>query len=119
MYHAPLRIAFKRIQADINRQTIDQRCLQLAVSAINCTVGPEDLRLGLLVLGAFVNPAGKTPAPSPMEIASLIDSVGDEMKKERSRTKNAFGPKHNGGQEEKDDLTALLNRPAGCMVQAF
>lgn len=56
-YHAPLKLAYKRIWTDTRSPTSDRNCLHLVVSAIQYTVGPEELCADLLVSDAVLQPA--------------------------------------------------------------
>lgn len=47
-FFAPFRAAFLKLTCLLNRQTADRHCLQLAVFAVNSTIGPEGLCLTLL-----------------------------------------------------------------------
>lgn len=42
-YHASMRIAYERIRMDADQRTGEQKCLDLAVSEINCKMRPEGL----------------------------------------------------------------------------
>lgn len=50
-HHAPLRLAYERIRADMSLGTCDQECLQLAFIAVNCMIGPGGLCPAQLALG--------------------------------------------------------------------
>lgn len=72
-YHATLRLAYERIRRDLDRQSSDKECLEIAVFAVSCTTGPEGLCPTLLVFGAIPRPALTSPAQTQMERARMID----------------------------------------------
>lgn len=74
-YHAPLRLVEERIPAVTRRQTSDNTWLDLAVFAINRTVGFEGLSPALLIFGAVPRPARLTRTSTQLERACLIDQV--------------------------------------------
>lgn len=74
-YHASLRLSYERISAESNKSATHEECLDLAVSAINCTAGPEKLCPALLVIGAIPRLASMTLTPTQTERARLIDSA--------------------------------------------
>lgn len=48
-YHAPLRAAFKKLRDSLPSSETDNDCLQMALKAVNDTIGPEGLCPTLLV----------------------------------------------------------------------
>lgn len=42
-YHRPLLVAYNKIRESLGRETSNDDCLQLAVKAVNETIGPEGL----------------------------------------------------------------------------
>jgi hypothetical protein len=58
-YHGPLRFALTKIRDSLLDEN-EQECLQLAVKAVNDTMGPETLIPKLLVFGALPRPDGET-----------------------------------------------------------
>lgn len=52
-YHASLRSAYQKMRDSLRRTNSDEDCLQLAIKAVNDTIGFEGLYSILLVLGAI------------------------------------------------------------------
>lgn len=52
-YHAPLRAAFLKLRSDMHRHITDTHCLQLAVLAVNATIGPK-CRCPMLLVSGFL-----------------------------------------------------------------
>lgn len=84
-YHDRLRLAYEKIPARTERKASDQECLDLALFAINCTVGTEIMCPTLLVFGAVSRSARLTPAPPQLERAHLIAQALKELKKTQAR----------------------------------
>lgn len=118
-YHAPLRAAYKKIRDSLPRLESDEDCLQLAVKAVNDTIGPEGLCPTLLVFGAIPRPARKTPAPQQLERAKAIDEAMNAVGKEQAKQRVAFGLRHFGTPVGREKSYQLQKLPAGFPVYVY
>ena len=86
-YHAPLRQAFNVIKADLQGHgTVDKIILQMAVKAVNDTVGPNGLVPTLLVFGTYPRLSDTSPSsPSITAQAIAIRKAMAEVRKEKAR----------------------------------
>lgn len=117
-YHAPLRSAFTKIRESLPRSETDEECLQLAVKAVNDTIGPEGLVPTLLVFGAIPRPATVEPAKCQMERARALEKAMDAVTREQAKRRIALGLKSKSpkGVEHSTELRKL---PAGAKVYVF
>lgn len=118
-YHAPLRAAYEKLRSDLPRENSDEDCLQMAVYAVNNTVGPEGLCPTLLVFGAIPRPIRTKPSPSQIERASAIDAAMQEVEQEQARQRIRFGLNHPTGSKGGEDKNGLRQLPAGSKVLVF
>lgn len=72
-YNAPLIEAFPKLRSDLGSVTTDRHCLQLAVFAVNATIGPEGLCPMLLVFGALPRPARRMPSKTKLARSQAIE----------------------------------------------
>lgn len=87
-------MAYHRITADSDRQKSDEEFVRLAVFAVKCPEEPEGFCLALLVFGAIRIHAMSNPVPSKFERAKIIEIAMEEVAKEQSCKKVAFGLLH-------------------------
>jgi hypothetical protein len=82
-YYTPLRRVYKIIRTELKEEGIDDEvCLQMAVKAINDTVGPNGLVPTLLVFGAYPR---MTSADLPaLSIVKRSKAIQDAMRELRS-----------------------------------
>lgn len=90
-YHGPLRTAFLKIRDALSTSDSDNECLQMAVKAVNDTVGPEGLCPTLLVFGALPRPARNIPSPTQLGRSQAIEKAIKAVEKEQVKRKIAFG----------------------------
>lgn len=84
-YHEPLRRAYQTIRHDLPTMSQDL-VLQMAVKAINDTVGPDALVPTLLVFGAFPKMTPLDPPnPSVLERARVIRKAMTQVRETRDR----------------------------------
>ena len=106
-YHGPLRVAYNKIAMDI-RNASKEDLLQMAVAAVNNTVGPEGLCPTLCVFGVLPRPARTTFAPNQISRAKAIDSAAEQVQKFQTKQKVKLGRKHRGPYPgERHDLECL------------
>ena len=88
-YHTPLRRAYKIIRTELKEEGIDDEvCLQMAVKAINDTVGPNGLVPTLLVFGAYPRmTSADPPAPSIVKRSKAIQDAMRELRSLQARRK--------------------------------
>ena len=104
-YHEPLRAAFMKIRSMFRTaDESDSDVLQLAVQAVNNTLGPEGLIPTLLVFGALPRPARNIPAPRQTDRARAIDGAMKGVKQIQAQRKVQFALKYRGpyGRERED-----------------
>ena len=118
-YHAPLRAAYTKIRSSLGRSESDADVLQMAVKAVNDTIGPEGLCPTLLVYGAIPRPAKLTPAETQLARAKALDSAMDSVRKEQAKRRVAFALKHYKGPKGKEDSNKLLTLPAFSPVYVY
>ena len=118
-YHAPLRSAYLKIRSDLPRTESDADCLQMAVKSVNDTVGPEGLCPTLLVYGSIPRPARQTPADTQLARAHAMDKARDEVLKEMSKKKVAFGLRTSGLPVSNEQEQELIKLPAGSPVLIY
>ena len=118
-YHAPLRLAYTRIRDDLPRSETDAECLQLAVKCINDTVGPEGLCPTMLVFGTIPRPPRRTPAPTQLQRASVIEKCMSEVRKEFCKRKLAFALRHPRNAAAQDQERRLQKLPSGSPVLVY
>jgi hypothetical protein len=107
-YHAPLRAAYLKIRSTCGRDTSNSDVLQLAVKAVNDTVGPEGLFSTLLVFGSIPRPARTTRACTQLSRASALEKGMREVERIHAENKVAFGLRYRGPYgREREDLTRL------------
>ena len=117
-YHAPLRAAYLKIRESLSRTTKEER-LQLAVKAVNDTVGPEGLCPTLLVFGTLPRPARIHPAATQLERAKAKGEATKEFHKEISKRKIAFAKKHTHSPKGKASNAEIHKLPAGAPVRVW
>lgn len=78
-YHAPLRASYTRIRADLDRETSDADCLQMAVFTTNTYMEPEGLCPTLLVFGIIPIPARTATSATQFERPLAIDNATKEL----------------------------------------
>lgn len=105
--HAPLGMAYKRVQEATDRETSDQDCLPIAVFAFICTVALQCLCSVLFVFGTIPRSEHGTPAPSKVGKERLINTVMSEAEEEKPRRKLAYGLKHKESLKGKEFSVAL------------
>lgn len=115
-YYPSLRQGYETIRTNMDRQTAAYECLQIVLLSVSCTVRSEVFCPGLLVFGAISRPAQTNPPPSGLEQAKLVDRVRNEIAREQSRRKIAFGLKHKGGEIGQEHLSMLLRFAAESFV---
>lgn len=115
-YHAPLRKAFQKLEADLPKEKAAD-ILQMAVHCVNSTIGPEGLCPTLCVFGAIPKPARNCPAPQQIERARAIDDAIREVEREQTKRKVTFGLRYRGpyGKERSD----LDNLHFGAPVRVY
>jgi hypothetical protein len=107
-YHAPLRAAYLKIRSTCGRNTSNSDVLQLAVKAVNDTVGPEGLFSTLLVFGSIPRPARTTRACTQLSRDSALEKGMREVERIHAENKVAFGLRYRGPYgREREDLTRL------------
>lgn len=63
-YHAPLRCAYKTLRSSLDKAEASvPECLQMAVFAVNSTIGPEGLCPMMLLFGSIPRPVRTTSSP--------------------------------------------------------
>lgn len=118
-YHAPLRAAYNKIRDALPRSENDTECLQLAVKAVNDTIGPEGLCPTVLVYGTLPRPPRRTPADTQIQRAKTLDLAMDAVLKEQSKRRIAFALRHPSSpkaQEQEEQLSLL---PSGAPVLVY
>lgn len=84
-YHAPMRIAYKKAFAEMDRQTSDQEFFHLVVFAVSCMAGPQDLCRVVLVFELIRALARELSLPSRMGTAEpnecAIEAVAKDERK--------------------------------------
>lgn len=63
-YHAPPHAAYNKIKANMPPDTRDAERLNMTLSSMNATVGPEELCLILLVFSVIPRPTRSVPSSS-------------------------------------------------------
>jgi len=81
-YHAPLRRAYEILRAELGSGISNDAVLQMAVKAVNDTVGPDGLVPTLLVFGAYprIN-MESPPTPSMVHRAEAIQKAMKALRK--------------------------------------
>ncbi len=81
-YHAPLRRAYGILRAELGSDVSNEAVLQMAVKAVNDTVGPDGLVPTLLVFGAYprIN-MESPPTPSMVRRAEAIQKAMKALRK--------------------------------------
>lgn len=102
-YHGPLRAAYEKLQTSLPSENSTD-LLQMAVFAVNSTIGPEGLCPCLCVFGAIPSPLRHVPAPTQMARAEAIDEAVSAVQKHHARAKVQFALKYRGpfGKEHGD-----------------
>ena len=118
-YHAPLRSAYNKLRDTLPRSETDIDCLQMAVKAVNDTIGPEGLFPTLIVYGTLPRPLRRTPAETQIRRAEALDSAIKEVQKEQAKRKIAFALRHSGGPKAKEQEQELQRLPAGSPVLVY
>lgn len=115
-YHAPLTMAYEKIQDDLDRQKSDCECSRMADIAINCTVRPKGLRPSLLEFGVFPRAAKRSPAAAQLKRDCLMDKIVKKVKKGHSWRKLAYGLTLENGQKGKERLEILPKLPGSLLL---
>lgn len=115
-YHSPLRVAYEKIRESLPKSETDSECLQLAVKAVNDTIGPEGLVPTLLVFGAIPRPARIEQAGPQVERAKALDKAMDNVRKEQASRRIAFGLKTLKCPKGKEHSKEIRLLPAGEQV---
>lgn len=118
-YHAPLRAAFLKIRHCLPSSESDDDCLQMALKAVNDTIGPEGLCPTLLVYGSLPRPPRQTPSETQLQKARAIDSCMDTVRKIQTRKRIEFGLKHRGSGKAHENSYKLRLLPAGSPVYVY
>ena len=118
-YHAPLRTAYSKTRESLPRSETDAECLQIAVKAVNDTLGPESLCPTLLVYGAIPRPLRRTPAETQLRRAEALEAAMKAVQKEQAKRKIAFALRHPGGPKAKEHDSELERLPAGAPVLVY
>lgn len=63
-------------------------CLEMAVFAVNSSIGPEGVCPMLMVFGAIPNPARVGSSPTQTQRARDIEAAVREAEKEQARRRN-------------------------------
>ena len=100
----------------LHRSETENDCLQMAVKAVNDTIGPEGLCPTLLVYGTLTRPLRRTPAETQIRRAESIDSAMKEVRIEEAKRKIAFSLRHYRGPKAKEHEQELQRLPAGSPV---
>jgi hypothetical protein len=107
-YHGPLRAAFEKLCTSLQSESKED-LLQLAVSCVNNTTGPEGLCPTLCVFGALPRPARVIPAPTQLLRAKAIDEAMNAVSSAQAKAKIAFGLRYKGPYGgERSDLSSLV-----------
>jgi hypothetical protein len=103
LYHGPLRDAFEKLAQSLPNES-KVNLLQMTVSCVNNTTGPEGLCPTLCVFGALPRPARTVPAPAQLARAKAINEATNEVGRAHARAKVAFAVRHKGpfGRERVD-----------------
>lgn len=118
-YHAPLRAAYNKVRKELSKDHTDAECLKMAIFAINLTIGLEGMFPMLLTFGVIPLPARKTPSPTQMERADMIERTSAEITKLHSRMPIPFGLKHTAGPKRIKQSKFLRQFPAGSPVLTY
>lgn len=89
-FHTPLRSAYDKIRRDLARDVSDEECLDMAVFAINATIGPEGP-------GVIPRPARKEPSSTQSVRGKIIETAMNEVKKVHENMRIVFGLNHTVG----------------------
>ena len=108
-YHAPLRRAYEVIADELQGTGAKKGIvLQMAVKAVNDTVGPNGLIPTLLVFGAYPRMSKlDPPSPSVSQRATAIQKATQELVKLRAsrQVRDALGQRNGPNTERLHDLT--------------
>lgn len=118
-YHAPLRVAYEKIRDSLPKSESNSDCLQLAVKAVNDTIGPEGLCPTLLVFGAIPKPPRLGRAETQVQRARALDKALDAVHKEQSKRRIAFALKHPCSPKAKENEDILEKLPSGSPVLVY
>ena len=95
-YHPPLRAAYRKLRSSLSSKETDADMLQLAVKAVNDTIGPEGLCPTLLVFGALPRPARNLPASTQLARSDALEQAMKAVEKEHAHRKVQFGLNYKG-----------------------
>lgn len=119
-YHAPLRSAFNKIRATMDRKEAkEEECLKLAVYAVNSVMGPEGLTPILLVFGALPRPARSTPSPTQLVRQAAIEEERKRASAEQAKLRLAFALKHPSRPKAKESSSLFHDLPSGSKVLVY
>ena len=103
-YHAPLRGAYLKLRDEFGKDVHRNEVLQLAVKAVNNTVGPEGLCPTLLVFGSIPRLARMFPSATQLERMRSAEEARKEVQRIHADRKVEFSLKYKGpyGRERND-----------------
>lgn len=115
-YHGPLRKAYTKLKENLSGEG-KQFILQMAVYAVNNTIGPEGLCPSLCVFGAIPKPLRTSIATGQLSRAKAIDAAIEEVQKHHAKKKITLAKKYKGpyGKEQ----TELDNLEFGSQVLLY
>ena len=87
VYYAPLCRSYEIICVELGPEYSDDICLQLAIKAVNDTIGPNGLVPILLVFGAYPRIADEPPSTLVLKRAQAIKSTVKELQRLNARRK--------------------------------
>ena len=94
-YHGPLRLVYEKLESQVLDASKDEH-LQMAVSCMNNTMGPEGLCPTLCVFGVMPKQVRYTVSPTHLQRARAIDSAVRELEKIYAKRKLKFALKYRG-----------------------
>lgn len=92
-YRGPLRAAYERLARELPRKN-KSGLLQMALHRVNNTVGAEGLCHTLCVFGAVLRLARSVPVSDQIDRARATDTAMEDVAKEPTKPKIAFGLKY-------------------------
>lgn len=119
LYHGPFRTAYLKIRAEMPRAETDADSLQMAVKALNDSIGPEGLCPTLLVYGTNTRPAQRCSTESKPQRARAMKIAMDAVPTEQAKRKFFFGLRHFSGPKGKESRLCLTELPAVAQVYVY
>lgn len=98
-YRSPLGLAFIRPRKDIPVYVSNRECMQMAVHALNCTVGTGGRFLELFVFGDIAQPVRKYSAPKQLQRENEMETAMEDVAREQSRHRIANKMCHRRGEK--------------------